>query len=268
MFVEFLHPSLIVPVFLAPLPPLPPLTTPPILLSLRIFSLFFSTWTAYCSILKVPDCVLSCPLLPSMHCSTDLELCRLRMGKRFWCRGRGGGVGGGWGVEGETGRCYDTAFIYSFQCFPFAPTAVINLKSPPPPSSFCFFHAGPEIVSMRLKKTSGKKTWYWCKQSLRAGALSWCDPHSERRKQQLLAWEGGLRAHTRVCVWLCVRALWAVILLGKKYMKFQYFFHPYLQQRSDVLFYTLSTSTTQTCVSKPFTNTPTHNSTHNFFLWV
>ena len=211
-------------------------------------------WTAYCSILKVPDCVLSCPLLPSMHCSTDLELCRLRMGTRFWCRGRGGG-----GVEGETGRCYDAAFIYSFQWFPCAPTAVINLKSPP--SSFSFFHAGPDIVSMRLKKRA-KKTWYWCKQSLRAGALSWCDPHSERGEQQLLAWEGGWRARTRVCVWLCVSgcvcvcALWAGILLRKKYMKFQYFFHPYLS--NPAMFYFTRSARPQykpVCLSPSVTHT-------------
>lgn len=89
MLFEFLHPSLILPVFLSPVPPLHSPSLPPSV-SLHLFPLFFLLWTAYCSILKVPACVLSCPLLPSMHRS-DLELCRLRMGTHFWCQERGVG---------------------------------------------------------------------------------------------------------------------------------------------------------------------------------
>lgn len=79
---EFLHP-LILPVFLSlSRPPFAlPSTYPRLYASFPSF-LFFLLRTAYCSILKVPVCVLSCPPLPSMHCS-DLELCRLRIGAHF-----------------------------------------------------------------------------------------------------------------------------------------------------------------------------------------
>lgn len=167
----------------------PSLRLPPSLCTPPPF-FFFSLWTAYCSILKVPACVLSCPLLPSMHRS-DLELCWLRMGAHFWCWERGGGE------DRQTLWC---CFIYSFHWFPSAPTAVINLKRAffsPSFFFFAFFHSGPEIVSTRLKK-KWKNTC--CNQSLRAGALSWCDPHS-----LIQAKAASIRLEGR-CVSVCLRA--------------------------------------------------------------
>lgn len=101
---------------------------PPSLCLSASFS-FFSLWTAYCSILKVPVCVLSCPLLPSMH-HDDLVLCRLRMGAHFWCWER---------VEGEDSQTLWCCFIYSFPWSPSVPAAVIDLKSAPPSFFFLFF---------------------------------------------------------------------------------------------------------------------------------
>lgn len=134
--------------------PSPPSLPPP----LCIFSLFFSLWTAYCSILKVPACVLSCPLLPSMHRS-DLELCRLRMSGHFWCQER---------EAGEDRQTLWCLFIYSLLCFPCVPAAScchrFEKGSFFPPSPFYFFlfsQCGPETVSIRLKNKE-EKHWTDC----------------------------------------------------------------------------------------------------------
>lgn len=154
---------------------------------------FFHCEQLYCSILKVPACVLSCPLLPSMHRS-DLELCRLRMGAHFWCRERRGG-------DRQTlWRC----FIYSFQWFPPAPTAVINLKR-------AFFFALSVLLdffsfwpwnTVHEAEKRGKKTRHCCKQSVsRRIVLMWPTLAStgESNSNCQAEREGG-----GVCVCVCI----------------------------------------------------------------
>lgn len=128
MILEFLHPSLILPVFFL---------SPP---SASFFS--SSLWTAYCGILKVHSRVLSCPLLPSMHRS-NLELLSAQDGRTLLMSGRWGG-----GEIEQTLRC---CFMYSLIWFHrTSPAAVINLKDPHHFlfSSFSF----PFSLAMKLHK--------------------------------------------------------------------------------------------------------------------
>lgn len=164
------------------LPSLPP--------SLCIFSLFFfSLWTAYCSILKVPACVLSCPLLPSMHRS-DLELCRLRMGAHFWCRERGGG---------RTGRRYDAALYTPFNGFPQRPLLSSiwkGLFSALPFFSFWPWNSVHEAEKKGRKKLAFAANWV-CEA---AHCPDVTHTHSHRRKQQL----SGEKRCASVCLPACV----------------------------------------------------------------
>lgn len=153
---------------------------------------FFHCEQLYCSILKVPACVLSCPLLPSMHRS-DLELCRLRMGAHFWCRERRGG----------TGRRYDAALYTPFNGFPQHPLLSSIWKG----LFFCplrfarfFFILALKYCPWGWKK--GEKTRHCCKQSVsRRIVLMWPTLAStgESNSNCQAEREGG-----GVCVCVCI----------------------------------------------------------------
>lgn len=236
--------------------PSPCLPSPP--LSLCIFSLFFSSWTAYCSILKVPACVLSCPLLPSMHCS-DLELCRLRMGAHFWCRERGG-----W----RTGR-HDDAALYTLSMVSLSAHCCHQFEKG-------FFFSLPFLLFFILALKSCP--WSWKKRK----KLSLLQTESASRRIVLM-WP--TLAHTgessncqterevcvclSVCLHVCVLCK-TVTLLGQEMHEFRYFTLSAASQFY-ILFSTLCIFTILTCAcpNTPYSNTQTHtHAQREFALWL
>lgn len=150
MIFEFLHPSLILPVFFL---------SPP---SLCIF-FFSSLWTAYCGILKVHSRVLSCPLLPSMHRS-NLELLSAQDGRTLLMSG------------GRSSRRYDAALCTPWYGFIAPPPLLSSIWKAP---TLFFFLPFPFLSAWLWNciNKSGKKNWKHCCEQW-ASALSWCDPDS------------------------------------------------------------------------------------------